>query len=210
MADCDPVAITPASDIVLSVALAADPEKYRAAAERLQRLSAVAAAGLDAPPWQASVTPQPSQDGAAATADANPASPVASLAAPGLPARARNAADAFGQLEAFVLQSFIQSMLPKNASHVFGKGTAGEVWKSMMAEKLANEIARSGQVGIAKRLQAGPILNRLSPAVSGAAVMAPPPPSLASVLPYLRPPVAEAAPSTDATRVPSPSPIPRS
>ena len=43
------------------------------------------------------------------------------------------------QLEAFVLQTFIQSMLPKNATHVFGKGTAGEVWKSMLAEKLGHE-----------------------------------------------------------------------
>jgi Rod binding domain-containing protein len=49
-------------------------------------------------------------------------------------------------------QTFIQSMLPKNAQHVFGKGTAGEVWKSMLAEKLGSEIARSGQLGIAKRL----------------------------------------------------------
>ena len=54
-----------------------------------------------------------------------------------------------------MLQTFIQSMLPKNAQHVFGKGTAGEVWKSMLAEKLGSEIARSGQVGIAKRLAAG-------------------------------------------------------
>ena len=54
-----------------------------------------------------------------------------------------------------MLQSFIQSMLPKNAKHVFGKGTAGEVWKSMLAEKLGAEIARSGQVGLAKRLAAG-------------------------------------------------------
>jgi Rod binding domain-containing protein len=203
------VAITPPSDIVLGVALAADPEKYRAATERLQRLSAVATAGLDTPPWQASVTPQPAQDGAAPTADANPASPVAPPAAAGSPRRPRSAPDAFGQLEAFVLQSFIQSMLPKNASHVFGKGTAGEVWKSMMAEKLANEIARSGQVGIAKRLQAGPMLNRLSPAVSGATVV-PPPASLTSVLPYLRAPVADAAPSADTTRVPSPLPTRRS
>ena len=53
-----------------------------------------------------------------------------------------------------MLQSFIRTMLPKNAENVFGKGTAGEVWKSMLAEKLADEIARSGQIGIAKRLAA--------------------------------------------------------
>ena len=194
---------TPPSDIVLGVALAADPQKYRAAAERLRSLSAAAGKELDASAWQASVA-QTTQ-----AADADAASPGALHTMPGRPRQARTATVAFGQLEAVVLQSFIQSMLPKNASHVFGKGTAGEVWKSMMAEKLANEIARSGQVGIAKRLQAGPMLNRLSPAVSGATVV-PPPASLTSVLPYLRAPVADAAPSADTTRVPSPLPTRRS
>jgi hypothetical protein len=64
--------------------------------------------------------------------------------------------DAYGQFEAFVLQTFVQSMLPKNATSVFGSGTAGEVWKSMLAEKMGGELARSGQVGIARRLAAGP------------------------------------------------------
>ena len=55
-----------------------------------------------------------------------------------------------------MLQSFVQSMLPKNATSVFGKGTAGEVWSSMLAEKMGDELARSGQVGIAQRLAAVP------------------------------------------------------
>ncbi len=53
-----------------------------------------------------------------------------------------------------MLQSFIQEMLPKDAEHVFGKGAAGEIWKSMLAEQLATEIARGGGVGIAKSLAA--------------------------------------------------------
>jgi Rod binding domain-containing protein len=64
--------------------------------------------------------------------------------------------DAYGQFEAFVLQSFLDSMLPKNATNVFGKGSAGEFWRSMLAEKLGTELARSGQVGIAQRLAQGP------------------------------------------------------
>lgn len=180
------MAITPPSDIVLGVALAADPAKYRAAAERLQRMGAVARAELDVSTWQASVQAQAPQATAApaATADANPAGIAAPRASVGQPRQARNAADAFGQLEAFMMQTFIQSMLPKNASHVFGKGTAGEVWKSMLAEKMAGEIARSGQVGIAKRLQAGKVASPFGPAIPGATAV-PPSPSLASVLPYL-------------------------
>ena len=78
---------------------------------------------------------------------------------PAMPAPARSRAAgsiAYGQFEAFVLQSFVQSMLPKNATNVFGKGSAGEFWKSMLAEKMGDELARSGQVGIARRLAAGP------------------------------------------------------
>ena len=68
-----------------------------------------------------------------------------------------------------MLQSFIQSMLPKNAKNVFGKGIAGDIWKSMLAEKLANEVGRSGQVGLAKRLQAGSAVGRLAAVAPGAA-----------------------------------------
>ena len=42
-------------------------------------------------------------------------------------------------------------MLPKNAESVFGSGTAGGIWKSMLAEKLADQISRSGGIGIAQR-----------------------------------------------------------
>jgi flagellar protein FlgJ len=183
------VAGTPPSDIVLGVALAADPQKYRAAAERLRSLSAAAGKELDASAWQASVA-QTTQ-----AADADAASPGALHTMPGRPRQARTATDAFGQLEAVVLQSFIQSMLPKNAKNVFGKGIAGDIWKSMLAEKLANEVGRSGQVGLAKRLQAGSAVGRLAPVAPGAATIAPPG-SLASVLPYLQQPAPAVGPTT--------------
>jgi peptidoglycan hydrolase FlgJ len=139
------VAITPPSDIVLDVARAADPETYRAAVQRLARLRATA-------------------DAAAPTTSFNvpslPSLPIG--AGPG--AQTRRQLDAYGQFEAFVLQSFLQSMLPHNASNVYGKGTAGEVWRSMLAERMGEELARSGQVGIARRLAASH--NQAQPAAS--------------------------------------------
>lgn len=60
--------------------------------------------------------------------------------------------DPYVQFEGFVLQSFIQSILPKDATEVFGEGTAGEVWKSMLAEKIAAEVAESGGIGIARMI----------------------------------------------------------
>jgi Rod binding domain-containing protein len=50
-------------------------------------------------------------------------------------------------------------MLPHNATNVFGKGSAGEFWRSMLAERMGEELARSGQVGIARGLAAAD-LNR--------------------------------------------------
>ena len=58
----------------------------------------------------------------------------------------------FVQFEAFVLQNFVQSIMPQEATAVFGEGTAGEVWKSMLAEKIAMQVAQAGGVGIAKMI----------------------------------------------------------
>ncbi|GGE19749.1 hypothetical protein GCM10011390_43750 [Aureimonas endophytica] len=53
------------------------------------------------------------------------------------------------QFESFVLQSFIEPMLPKSDSSYFGEGTAGSIWKSMLAERLGAEMAAAGGIGIA-------------------------------------------------------------
>ncbi|HEX2019673.1 MAG TPA: rod-binding protein, partial [Aurantimonas sp.] len=58
------------------------------------------------------------------------------------------------QFEGFVLRSFIESMLPSEASSYFGSGTAGEVWRSMMAEEIGNELAKGGGIGIAASIAA--------------------------------------------------------
>lgn len=65
---------------------------------------------------------------------------------------AASAKDAYRSFEAFLLQSMIGAMLPAKAEQSYGKGTAGSVWKSMMAEHLANGIAKSGGIGIARML----------------------------------------------------------
>lgn len=76
------------------------------------------------------------------------------------------------QFEAYVLQSFIQSILPQNATEVFGEGTAGEVWKSMLAEKMAMQMAQSGGIGIAKMIAPKRDADASAPAGGAAAVKA--------------------------------------
>lgn len=80
-----------------------------------------------------------------ASADASAAAPVASLSG----ADPVKAAQAAKQFEAVVLQSFIQSMLPSNAVHAFGKGTAGDVMKSFLAEHIGRQLAAGSGIGIA-------------------------------------------------------------
>jgi hypothetical protein len=141
------LAINPPGDIILGVARAADPAKHQAAMERLARIGASAPTGAGPQPAPAS------EPASAASPAASPMSrPVSTPAADRRPGQLPGATDALSQFEAFVLQSFVQTMLPKHADSVFGRGTAGEVWKSMMAEMLGAELARSGRVGIARQI----------------------------------------------------------
>lgn len=159
-------------DIVLDVARAADPEKYREAVQRLTEMRAVAA---DAQPVTAPTSSDQRVTSSFSRAiEANTARPEV--------VRPRGRLNAYGQFEAFLLQTFVQSMLPKNATNVYGKGTAGEVWRSMLAERIGEELAKSGQVGIASRLEAPA---RQAPAASETGPSA----VVASAQPQIRPEV---------------------
>jgi len=180
------VAINPPSDLVLGSILAADPAKYRAAAERLKRAGGVESSSAALP---AAASSEPASEFTTSVSAESSDAPTSS-ATPAQTARASQtgkASDAFAQLEAFVLQSFVQTMLPKNSQAFFGKGMAGDVWKSMLAEKLGAQLASSGQVGLAKRLAAGrsgaAASLASSPVPSGPVRVSP---SLVSALPYIQ------------------------
>lgn len=65
----------------------------------------------------------------------------------------RKTADAAQKFEAFVLQSFIQEMMPETQESVFGGGVSGDFWKSMMSEKIAEQVAARGGLGIADQVR---------------------------------------------------------
>lgn len=163
------MAINPPSDIVLGVAAAADPAKARAAAEKLARAEEEPAGfetvvvGLAAAARPTSPRPLASS-GPVLVAKTSPAGPVVAEAAASpvaasppptgqlaKPTEKANA-EAMQKLEAFFLQSFVEAMLPKQAETIYGSGLAGDVWKSMLAEQIAAEIARSTKFGVAERL----------------------------------------------------------
>ncbi len=74
--------------------------------------------------------------------------------------------EVYRKFEAFILQTFVETMLPKESEEVFGKGTAGSVWKSMLAEQLGNQLAKGKGIGIAKQLASA---HPAAPGVTGKA-----------------------------------------
>lgn len=62
--------------------------------------------------------------------------------------------ESFKKFEAVILEQFVQHMLPKEASAVFGEGTAGDIWKGMMAQQIGDTLSKHGGIGIAQQLQA--------------------------------------------------------
>ncbi|MDA4847563.1 rod-binding protein [Hoeflea poritis] len=121
------MAISPPSDLVLDVVRAADPANVREAHRKLLAKSSEAAAPAFEPLADRPI-------GARVQADAG------------------NVPQAHREFEAMVLQSFIKSMLPTDAENLYGSGTAGDIWKGMMAEQLGKALAAAGGIGIAEQL----------------------------------------------------------
>jgi flagellar protein FlgJ len=146
--------VAPVPDLIDGVMAAADPVSQRVAASRLERLTSAAA-----PEFAAAVN-QKIEAGAlersavsAEGADASSGSALADSAGHATLVKGPSGDSAvFRKFEAFILQMFVESMLPKEASDVFGKGTAGSIWRSMLAEQIGNEMAKGNGIGIAKQL----------------------------------------------------------
>ena len=142
------MAINLPSDIVLEVARAADPEAARSATSRLTSLGETNAV--------------PSQDFSEIVDGMQmPSSSVrqgaSQLAAPEIrdqsdPTAASSPAHVYQGFEALILQNLIEMMLPQDSAGMFGEGTAGEMWKSMLAQQLGAQVAKSDRSGIFSRL----------------------------------------------------------
>lgn len=146
------MAINPPSDIVLDVARAADPTRYQSAVEKLAKTHA----GGEAVAFSevlASVD-RPAQvqgvrfDRTSALADMRHGEAAEKSATSA-------AQKSYRDFESFFLQSLFQLMLPQDGASIYGKGTAGEFWKSLFAENLGKELSEAGGIGVADQLLAG-------------------------------------------------------
>ncbi|WBL77190.1 rod-binding protein [Bradyrhizobium xenonodulans] len=144
--------VTATPDLVLDVLEAADPVTQRAATAKLDALKsseADFAATMDAEVGKARAAAVDQS-----TAKATEPQSTAVNGAPVQVIKAPASGEVYRKFEAFILQTFVETMLPKESEEVFGKGTAGGVWKSMLAEQLGAQLAKGKGIGIAKQLAA--------------------------------------------------------
>ncbi len=138
------MAISPTSDLILDVARAADPVRAQATTRAL----AAGASGIQPIADFSRTLDRVSTAPAAPLQDYSYHNPTASIRSS---VETKEHKAAIG-LESVLLKSFVDQMLPKDAVDVFGGGVAGDVWKSMLSEKIANEVAKSGCLKIGARL----------------------------------------------------------
>nr|WP_246432594.1 rod-binding protein [Rhizobium leucaenae] len=128
--------------MVLDVVKAANPADVQAAQEKLAANRAAFAATSLAENGNGFASTVSALDSAATKAGlSNANTHTASTKVP----------QAYHKFEAMVLQNFVKNMLP-NSETLYGKGSAGEIWKGMMAEQLGNTLAKNGGVGIAEQM----------------------------------------------------------
>ena len=141
------MAFNPSTDVVQEVLNAADPLSASLATQRLNALASSSAPEAD---FSADL------DRAASKAPAIPAPLEGAADARSRLAEMPNGPDKLNQaktqFEAMMLSPLVSEMLPKDASNVFGSGTAGDMWRSMLAEQVSQQIAKSGKLGLARRL----------------------------------------------------------
>lgn len=140
------MSITPPSDIIMDVARAADPTRYREAAAKLSQPGDPAAFGSAV-----------QAVGLALQTPLDPRSALAGLQRQTAPVQAGAAGtpvDPYRKFEGLVLQQLIEAMMPEKSETVFGKGNAGGIWKSMLAEQIGAQVAKAGGLGIARMLSA--------------------------------------------------------
>lgn len=98
----------------------------------------------DVASWTAGQTVRPTRT--AAVADAASSAPNGDAAA------TKKAKDVAQQFEAVYLRQMIDTSMPKDSEALFGEGTSGTMWRSMMTDTLATALSKTGSLGIANMI----------------------------------------------------------
>lgn len=143
-----PVAV----DLVTDVAQAADPQKRSAAVTRLSEMSGTRSRSVD--DFATLVAGARGPDHASQRVGVAPRPPVVMQSPPSAvgTSKAASGAEAAEKFEAFVIQSCLETILPKADERLFGHGAAGSAWRSMMAEQIGLQVAKAGGFGLKSML----------------------------------------------------------
>ena len=137
------MSINPPSDIVLDVARAADPARSVEAAERLARLGGNSTAAETGFSNVLGGLPSPASSAADLRTQLELQSEHPHTAVQPLDAQTK----AYRSFEALIFQNLVQNILP-DSEEFFGEGTAGMIWKSMLADQLGTDLAKKVDIGI--------------------------------------------------------------
>jgi peptidoglycan hydrolase FlgJ len=152
------MAISPPSDLVMDVVRAADPAEVQEAQARLKANRAA---------FQATSLAENGNGFAAAVNVLNSSEGSSGLGDINNRVEQKKVPETYRKFEAMILQNFVKSMLPNDSENVVGKGTSGDIWKSMMAEQIGDVISKSGGIGIADQLAAGDARERVNASLDG-------------------------------------------
>ena len=97
----------------------------------------------DVATWTAGQTVRPAKSAAASTEAATPQAD---------PAAMKKAKEVAQQFEAVYLRQMIDASMPKDSASLFGEGTSGTMWRSMMTDTLATSLSKTGTLGIANMI----------------------------------------------------------
>lgn len=136
------MAINPPSDIIADVIAAADPQRAASVEARLKSIAS-------ARPAEAFETvvekTRPFVRGQEIAR-----TPARVAAAPSDDASRRK--QAMVEFEGNILGFLVKELLPKDQAAVAGGGQAGEMWRSMLADQVGKQIAKSGVLHLHERL----------------------------------------------------------
>ncbi|PST26144.1 rod-binding protein [Mesorhizobium plurifarium] len=152
------MAISPPSDLVMDVVRAADPAEVQEAQARLKANRAA---------FQATSLAENGDGFAAHVSVLNSSEGSTGLGDISNRTEAKKIPETYRKFEAMVLQNFVKSMLPSESENVFGKGTSGDIWKSMMAEQIGDVLAKGGGIGIADQMAGDDATDRVNASLDG-------------------------------------------
>ena len=139
------MSIAPPSDIILDVAQAADPQRLQAATSKLNTMATSSGGeSVDFATLLAGAGHKSWSPGGVGAAPPTTYTPHAGGSV--------QAMSPYRKFEAVLLQTFVQEMLPKDDA-LYGGAASGDAYRSMMAEQLADQLAKSGRIGIARMIE---------------------------------------------------------